>query len=509
MISPEKRDANRQNAQKSTGPKSVEGKARSARNAVTHGLTASPGDPTEAYRATLAEWVGDLKPKGIVERTLTERACRSAWNLRRCDRYEDATSAKQSRDAAESYDLAETARVEAIGRRLLAMPVGDDAASTGYSRPGDEDPAALLSELRRTAAGVLWLLARWAELGHSLKEPGGWCEARRFAAIRLLGLRSESADDHPAIGRILPRLVVPPASGSWFDNPALNGALEAAILAGEQGLGDPKALWLDCVRAVAGRSRGDAKSGTADAKRLGALVRSERLKLTRLMQRVLKSRAAEDRAGAADRAMFDESKSLSLCLRYATAASRDLHRSISDLTKLREAGGSEDQDEEAEPPPSPPDPDGPGAGADSPPSVAAKLRNEATDAPSTSVSAGPQAGRRLVNQRGRKISSRICEGGFMVGQTHGERVADLIPLRRMRTGPRLLIASDCTDDGLNPLGGLIDEMNYGWSLYIPERRGRLNDDCGSYQNRQAKEFLLMKDPRLILRQRLLHQDLAA
>ena len=110
------------------------------------------------------------------------------------------------------------------------------------------------------------------------------------------------------------------------------------------------------------------------------------------MQRVLKSRAAEDRAGAADRAMFDESKSLSLCLRYATAASRDLHRSISDLTKLREAGGSEDQDEEAEPPPSTPDPDGPGAGADSPSSGAAKLRNEATDAPSTSVSAGLYCG---------------------------------------------------------------------------------------------------------------------
>ena len=129
MISPEKRESNRNNARKSTGPTSVEGKARSARNAVTHGLTSQPGEPTEAYRETLAEWLGDLKPKGIVERTLAERACRAAWNLRRCDRHEDATSAKRNRDAAELHDLAEAARVEDVGRRLIAMPVGDEGTA--------------------------------------------------------------------------------------------------------------------------------------------------------------------------------------------------------------------------------------------------------------------------------------------------------------------------------------------------------------------------------------------
>jgi hypothetical protein len=372
MISPEKREANRNNSRKSTGPKSAEGKARSSRNSVTHGLTAQPGEPTEAYHETLAEWVGDLKPKGIVERTLAERACRSAWNLRRCDRYEDATSAKRVRDSAETYDLDEAARVETVGRHLIAMPVECET--------GDIEPAAMLAELRRTAAGVSWLLARWSELGCALKEPGGWNEVHRFAAVRLLGLRSESAGDHPVIGRLMPQSIDPSGGGSWFDDPALRGALEAAVAAGEQGLGDPKELWLDCVRAVAGRSRVDAELGTADGKRLAVLVRSERSKLARLMRRVLKGRAAEDRAGAADRAMFDESKSLSLCLRYATAASRDLHRSISNLAKLREAGGGEGRDEGDEPPPSP---GGPGTGEHSSLCVAAELRNEATDAPSS------------------------------------------------------------------------------------------------------------------------------
>ena len=57
---------------------STEGKARSARNAVTYGLNSQPGEPTKAYRETLTEWIGALKPKGIVERALAERARRAA-----------------------------------------------------------------------------------------------------------------------------------------------------------------------------------------------------------------------------------------------------------------------------------------------------------------------------------------------------------------------------------------------------------------------------------------------
>ena len=81
------------------------------------------------------------------------------------------------------------------------------------------------------------------------------------------------------------------------------------------------------------------------------MVRGERAKLARLNVRVLQGRAAEDRAGAADRSLFDDSRSLLLCLRYSTAASRDLHRSIADLAKLRKASGDEGQDEEPNPPP--------------------------------------------------------------------------------------------------------------------------------------------------------------
>ena len=42
MTSPRKRNANRLNAEKSTGPRSRRGKARAALNAVTHGLSSRP-----------------------------------------------------------------------------------------------------------------------------------------------------------------------------------------------------------------------------------------------------------------------------------------------------------------------------------------------------------------------------------------------------------------------------------------------------------------------------------
>jgi len=85
-------DANRRNALKSTGPKSAVGKARSAVNAVSHGLTAEhvliPGEDSEAFEAFREDLLADLAPLGAKEELLADRIVSAAWRLRRAGRME-------------------------------------------------------------------------------------------------------------------------------------------------------------------------------------------------------------------------------------------------------------------------------------------------------------------------------------------------------------------------------------------------------------------------------------
>ena len=64
MASIKQIEANRSNALNGTGPRTAEGKARSSRNALTHGLTAQeiviPGEDVAAYRSFEQQLIDDL-----------------------------------------------------------------------------------------------------------------------------------------------------------------------------------------------------------------------------------------------------------------------------------------------------------------------------------------------------------------------------------------------------------------------------------------------------------------
>ncbi len=80
-------DANRRNANRSTGPNTEEGKLRSRRNAVRHGLCAETVveiiEDIDDYKGFEAAIIADYDARTAVERELVLRLASLFWRLRR------------------------------------------------------------------------------------------------------------------------------------------------------------------------------------------------------------------------------------------------------------------------------------------------------------------------------------------------------------------------------------------------------------------------------------------
>jgi hypothetical protein len=80
-------EANRRNALKSSGPKSLNGKRTSRRNALRHGLTAETVieglEDSEDYQGFEAAIIADYDAQTAVERELVLRLASLLWRLRR------------------------------------------------------------------------------------------------------------------------------------------------------------------------------------------------------------------------------------------------------------------------------------------------------------------------------------------------------------------------------------------------------------------------------------------
>jgi hypothetical protein len=83
-------NANRANAQKSTGPRTAEGKAVVAQNAVKHGFWAQEvvikGEDPQEFALYREGMLQELAPAGFVETLLAERIVNLSWRLRRAER---------------------------------------------------------------------------------------------------------------------------------------------------------------------------------------------------------------------------------------------------------------------------------------------------------------------------------------------------------------------------------------------------------------------------------------
>ncbi len=110
MASAAKIAANRRNATKSTGPKTLAGKKASAMNATRHALlSVAPVLPTveraEAWEAHRSATIASLSPVGYLEAVLADRVASLLWRLGRVTRYETENTASELETVEE--DLSE------------------------------------------------------------------------------------------------------------------------------------------------------------------------------------------------------------------------------------------------------------------------------------------------------------------------------------------------------------------------------------------------------------------
>ncbi len=84
--------ANRNNAKKSTGPRTEEGKTRVATNALKHGLlardTVLPGEDPADFDSQLSALEADIQPTNSLEFELVRQIADAQWRMRRLTRLE-------------------------------------------------------------------------------------------------------------------------------------------------------------------------------------------------------------------------------------------------------------------------------------------------------------------------------------------------------------------------------------------------------------------------------------
>jgi hypothetical protein len=200
-----------QNGQKSTGPKTEEGKKRSRMNALKHGMTAKtvllPEENPAEFKQLMVGWFDSMKPQDQSEASLVERAAYTLWQIDRVNRAQSA----RLRLRADSHADDEATRVEQevieLANLLFRAPHGrpaalpcaltlTDQADGNASRAGtidiEELPAKVISRMMATGLGCRWLLELWSELRISL-ENAGWKTPERFRAFRLLGIHASNS----------------------------------------------------------------------------------------------------------------------------------------------------------------------------------------------------------------------------------------------------------------------------------------------------------------------------
>jgi hypothetical protein len=174
MISLDRLRANRRNAQKSTGPRTDRGKARSRQNALKHGLTGDgqvqPADEAAERERRMSRWGAELQPRTEFQDWVVSQVVTASLRLDRCRRLETAQRGVRMERAGCCWANDRRLAVEQLANRM------------------SRNPGLIVSELSTSSQGCDWLIARWAALKSALTETGHWDDAQRSLAFDLFGV---------------------------------------------------------------------------------------------------------------------------------------------------------------------------------------------------------------------------------------------------------------------------------------------------------------------------------
>ena len=177
------------NGSKSQGPVTPEGKAKSAQNALKHGLSSSrvvlPGESQEAFDQLEASLLDTLKPATDFERELVREMTSARWRLRRIEEMETALVQREMHKLAEEQgeeaDLDEIrmqAYVEvAESRAFRNLTRHQGQLRRAYEKAWKELQALQLHRVESEQSAVLRLVGNDAALGAYLNAPmpGSFC----------------------------------------------------------------------------------------------------------------------------------------------------------------------------------------------------------------------------------------------------------------------------------------------------------------------------------------------
>ena len=280
-------NANRINAQMSTGPRTTEGKERSRANGLKHGLTGAgivllEEDASEVELRAKA-LMAELDPRSTLGKILVGQLATLSVRMERGAKREEEALAGRVRHATEAFDHDRVDHVE-----FLFDTIADD-------------PRGHLIELRRSPEGVDRLIEGWQELRGVLTRSSfdhDWDAPHQAMLGHLVGQRPDQA------------------KGSR------NDSLSMAVRYKPVTITDPDWTPLGIrERRAWARDR---------------LVERIDLEIAGLEEhrRTLDIGAIElDRLGAADMALFDTSRDGTLARRYESEARRGFFKSLKELQK--------------------------------------------------------------------------------------------------------------------------------------------------------------------------------